>query len=115
LTFVSSPDGRFKAALGLWSGGGAISPSCNERVFVVAEGTPDERVTDDENLVFGAECETFTPQSGRALASPDLSWRSPGVLAVRFSILGTASTPATIQLRRQAASGQVMVEYEVGW
>lgn len=110
LTVVASPDGSFKAALASWDGGGAIAPFCYDRVFVVPAAVPNDRLVDDKNLVFAGACATFEDHSN----APNLTWRGPNTLLIRFSTLETASFPATMRLRRLAADGKVEVEFEVG-
>ena len=113
LTFINSPDGKFKAVVGQWAESfGAVSSYCYNRVFVVSEAVSDERATDEDNMVFKEKrCGSFTDY----LASPVVSWRTPRVLVIRFSILATAVVPGSFQLRRQSSSGEVAIEYEVGW
>lgn len=110
LTLVASPDRSFKAALASWDGGGAVAPFCYDRVFVVPAAVPDNGLADDKNLVFAAECASFGDHS----RAPSLSWRTPRILLVKFSISGTATAPATLRLRRLAADGKVEVEFEIG-
>ena len=111
---ASSPDGAFKAVLASWDGGGALAPYCYDRVFVVPQATAAEQAVDEENVVFDGACASFAPKDGRALNSPELSWREGRVLVVRFSTNATAAAPATFHLRRLVAHGQVGVEFEVG-
>lgn len=110
LTVVASPDGSLKAALASWNDGGAIAPFCYDRVFVVSAAVPNDRLADDKTLVFVGKCATFKDYSN----APNLTWRGPNALLVKFSTLGTASAPATLHLRRLAADGQVEVRFEAG-
>lgn len=114
LTFINSPDGAFKAALASWNGGGGISPFCHDRVFVVPHATGADQVVDEENVVFEGNCGSFALKNGQVLNSPELSWREPKVLTIRFSTYATAARPAMFRLRRLVANGQVAVEFEVG-
>ncbi len=109
LTVVTSPDGKFKAALLSWDGGGGIAPYCYDSVFVVPVTVPTDLVADEKNLVFAGECASFADNS----TSPKLSWSAPRSLVVKFSTSRTALLPAAIRLRGLAADGQLKVEFEV--
>ena len=114
ITVVASPEGEFKAILASWHDGGAISPSCDTKVFVVPKATAADQAISDENLVFASDCGSVSPENCRVLHSPELSWRDARVLLVRFSTLATAAMPAEFRLRRLTANSQVTVEFEVG-
>ena len=114
LSFVPSPDGRFKAVLGWRDGGGAIAPFCYNRVFVLARDAPEGELTDQRNIVFEGSCAAFTRSGGPAGNAPEISWLGPGVLKVSFSTRNAVLSPEVFRLRRLAASGQVAIEFQVG-
>jgi hypothetical protein len=114
VSFVSSPDGRFKAALGWWEGGGAIAPFCYNRVFVLAHDAPESEITNQGNVVFEGNCAAFTRSGGLMGDAPEISWLGPGVLQISFSTRDAVRSPEVFRLRRLAASGQVAIEFKVG-
>ncbi|WP_143540344.1 hypothetical protein [Rhizobium chutanense] len=112
-TFVTSPNGSFKAVLTTWTSGGAISPYCYDRLTVVPVGVPTDKTSASDMAVFEAECATFALRDGMIENSPSITWEGDEKLKVKFSISGSALEPATVKLRKQDASGRIAVGFEV--
>ncbi|PZM10658.1 hypothetical protein, partial [Rhizobium tubonense] len=111
-TFVTSPSGTVKAVLTTWTGGGAISPYCYDRLTVVPVGTPPDKESASDTAVFEAECATFALRDGIIENSPSVLWEGDKKLRVKFSISEAVIVPASVKLRKQDASGQIAVEFE---
>jgi hypothetical protein len=112
LTFVDAPDARFTAAVATWAGGGAIAPYCIDNIFVVPKETARDAIPTDENIVFQGECGSFISRDGEATTSPDLSWRGPRALTIRFSLSRAVARPEKFRLRGQNTSGEVTIQFE---
>jgi hypothetical protein len=110
LQLVPSPDGRYRAALLTWAGGGGLDPYCNEVLLVVPTSMDvGEAEYTKRYEVFSAECDAFSDHS----ASPEIVWRSNELLDVSFSINSTASFSRTVSLKKVDASGTVKLEFFV--
>jgi hypothetical protein len=113
VTYALSPSGSHKAVLATWAGGGGISPYCSKRLTVVrTEASTDEAISRDKS-VFEAECDSFNSSNNIIRSSPEIKWESDHNLKVTFSIFSTALSPETIKLRKQDASGTIVIDYEV--
>ena len=113
LSVEVSPDGRFKVLNASWFGGGGISPYCQSRVTVVPAGFPND-VPSEDQAVFSGECGSFAPHAGHVENSPIINWEGRNTLHTRFSVLATALSSAAFHLRKQDATGQVAIHFEVG-
>lgn len=111
-TFAASPSGAFKAVLTTWTGGGAGSSYCNDRLTVVPVGTPPDKASASDMAVFEAECASFALRNDISENSPIVSWEGDDRLKVKFSTTETGLQLATVKLRKQDASGRVAVEFE---
>lgn len=104
-----SPDGRHRAELLTWAGGGGISPYCHQAVLVVpaSVGTGYAGLASRYG-VYSGECGDFADHD----SSPKIVWVSSNALHVSFSINSTAVLPATVRLKKIDTTGMVRVEFE---
>jgi hypothetical protein len=88
--FVSAypaPDGKYKAVKLTVAGGGAISPFCNDAIFVVPITVADEAAERDESSkIYAAACDTFENHE----PAPKIEWISKRILQITFSVNSTA-------------------------
>lgn len=113
VTFTPSPNGKYKATLATWAGGGGLSPYCYNQLSVSAGDLPQDMAIADKLVVFAGECDTFSPSNGIVGNSPRIEWDGDTKLKITLSIHSTALSPAAVKLRKQDISGAVAVEFEV--
>jgi hypothetical protein len=84
--FISAypaPDGKYKAVKLTVAGGGAISPFCNDAIFVVPITVVDEAAESDErSKVYAGACNTFANHE----PAPKVEWLSKEVLQITFAL-----------------------------
>ncbi|MDN7180719.1 hypothetical protein M0D69_22505 [Caballeronia sp. SEWSISQ10-4 2] len=104
-----SPDGRYRAELLTWAGGGGISPYCHQALLVVPASVDAGQASPASKYgVYSGECDDFADHG----FSPKIAWMSSNALRVSFSINSTAALPATVRLRKIDATGTVRVEFD---
>ncbi len=100
--FVSSlpsPGGKFKALKFVNAGGGGLSPFCLDEIEIAPADAAN--TSKPGNLVFSVDCQSLN----------ELAWTSPRELKVSFFL--DSSYPVQVRMRKQDASGQVEISYEV--
>ncbi|PZU80193.1 MAG: hypothetical protein DI528_22705 [Shinella sp.] len=102
---LPSPDGKYKAVLATWAGGGGISPYCHERLTVVSAKASQEEMISGDNMVFESECMTG--------GSPSITWEGNEALQVGLAVSEGQIEPSTIKLRRKDTSGRIAIGFEI--
>jgi hypothetical protein len=111
IKFVGSPDGKLKAAVLTFAGGGALSPFCYEKVAIIPASATDHEVTDNRFEVYSGPCHGFAPRNDIIEPSPRLDWLSDTALRITISINATAVQPIKVDMKKQDASGKVRIEF----
>jgi len=111
IKFVGSPDGKLKAAVLTFAGGGALSPFCHEKVSIIPASATDHDVTDSRFEVYSGPCDGFAPKNNIVDQSPKLEWLSDTALRITISINATAAQPRKVELKKQDASGKAKIEF----
>jgi hypothetical protein len=109
--FRDSPDGKLKAAIVTYAGGGAISPYCYQSISVVPAETPDQEAVDSRFEVYSGPCDSFALKEGTMAASPLVEWISDSMLRITISINSTALHPSTVRVKKRDSSGRVTVQF----
>lgn len=106
---VRSPNDEFRAVVQTWTGGGGLSPYCQESILVVPVGTNLTNVHDTKSyeVYSSSECGSFADHS----PSPEITWDGDRTLKIRVSIDRTAMTEQTVRLRKRDASGAVSIKF----
>jgi hypothetical protein len=63
-SFYPSPDGKFRAAIVTFAGGGAISPYCHDAVSVIPATAPDRDAAESHLNVYEGACQSFALKEG---------------------------------------------------
>ena len=109
--YVGSPDGKLKAAVLTFAGGGALSPCCYRKVLIVPVAATDQEVADSRFEVYSGPCDGFAPRNDIIEPSPRLDWLSDTALRITISINATAVQPTKVDMKKQDASGKVRIEF----
>jgi len=105
---LSSPSGKYKAIVFTNAGGGAISPSCFQRISVAPASIKESEVERmPQHEVYSGPCDSFTNHE----PSPKVQWTSDSSLRIEFSINETAISPSQVRLKKVDASNSVAVSF----
>jgi hypothetical protein len=113
IRFFPSPDAKFKAAVLMFAGGGALSPYCYEKVSIVPAAAPDRDAAESRFEVYSGPCDSFSSRDNIIEQSPMFEWLSNTELRMTISINSTAMAPRALWLRKQDASGKIRIEFVV--
>jgi hypothetical protein len=103
-----SPSGKYKAIVFTNTGGGAISPSCFQRVSVAPTEMKDSDVEREaKHEVYSGTCDSFANHD----SAPKLEWTTETSLRIEFPINATAISPIKVSLKKSDASNTVSVSF----
>lgn len=105
-----SPDGRYRAELLTWAGGGGISPYCvNVLLVVPSSADAGQAGFASKYEVYSGDCDNLFDPS----LSSKITWTTGNDLHVSLSINGTAAFPATVKLKKTDTTGAVRVAFDI--